>query len=55
LVGFENNKCLVLNAGTIGCFFEKPPTEGKTASPNGWYNSAAFIFCKLKKDFHPIN
>jgi enoyl-[acyl-carrier protein] reductase/trans-2-enoyl-CoA reductase (NAD+) len=28
-------------AGTIGVFFEKPPTEGKTASP-GWYNSAAF-------------
>jgi enoyl-[acyl-carrier protein] reductase / trans-2-enoyl-CoA reductase (NAD+) len=29
------------NAATIGVFFEKPPTEGKTASP-GWYNSAAF-------------
>ena len=29
------------NAGTIGVFFEKPPTEGKTATP-GWYNSAAF-------------
>ena len=29
------------NAGTIGVFFEKPPAEGKTASP-GWYNSAAF-------------
>ncbi|HOY04792.1 MAG TPA: trans-2-enoyl-CoA reductase family protein [Saprospiraceae bacterium] len=29
------------NAGTIGVFFEKPPQEGKTASP-GWYNSAAF-------------
>ncbi len=29
------------NAGTIGVFFEKPPSEGKTASP-GWYNSAAF-------------
>jgi len=28
-------------ASTIGVFFEKPPTEGKTASP-GWYNSAAF-------------
>ena len=28
-------------AGTIGVFFEKPPSEGKTASP-GWYNSAAF-------------
>ncbi|MNK33945.1 putative reductase [compost metagenome] len=28
-------------AATIGVFFEKPPTEGKTASP-GWYNSAAF-------------
>jgi enoyl-[acyl-carrier protein] reductase/trans-2-enoyl-CoA reductase (NAD+) len=28
-------------AGTIGVFFEKPPTEGKTATP-GWYNSAAF-------------
>jgi len=29
------------NASTIGVFFEKPPVEGKTASP-GWYNSAAF-------------
>ncbi len=29
------------NASTIGVFFEKPPTEGRTASP-GWYNSAAF-------------
>ena len=28
-------------AATIGVFFEKPPSEGKTASP-GWYNSAAF-------------
>ena len=28
-------------ASTIGVFFEKAPTEGKTASP-GWYNSAAF-------------
>ncbi|MBA4277303.1 enoyl-ACP reductase FabV [Flavobacterium sp.] len=28
-------------AATIGVFFEKPPLEGKTASP-GWYNSAAF-------------
>jgi len=28
-------------AATIGVFFEKPPKEGKTASP-GWYNSAAF-------------
>lgn len=29
------------DAATIGVFFEKPPTVGKTASP-GWYNSAAF-------------
>jgi len=29
------------DAATIGVFFEKPATEGKTASP-GWYNSAAF-------------
>ena len=29
------------NASTIGVFFEKPPSDGKTASP-GWYNSAAF-------------
>ena len=34
------------NASTIGVFFEKPPSEGKTASP-GWYNSAAF-----EKDAH---
>ncbi|MEP6748000.1 MAG: enoyl-ACP reductase FabV [Bacteroidota bacterium] len=30
-----------LNASTIGVYFEKPPAEGKTASP-GWYNTAAF-------------
>lgn len=29
------------DAASIGVFFEKPPVEGKTASP-GWYNSAAF-------------
>ncbi|WP_396212373.1 enoyl-ACP reductase FabV [Flavobacterium sp.] len=29
------------NAATLGVFFEKPATEGKTATP-GWYNSAAF-------------
>jgi enoyl-[acyl-carrier protein] reductase/trans-2-enoyl-CoA reductase (NAD+) len=29
------------NAATVGVFFEKPASEGKTASP-GWYNSAAF-------------
>ncbi len=29
------------DAATIGVFFEKAPTEGKTASP-GWYNTAAF-------------
>jgi enoyl-[acyl-carrier protein] reductase/trans-2-enoyl-CoA reductase (NAD+) len=29
------------NAATLGVFFEKSPSEGKTASP-GWYNSAAF-------------
>lgn len=29
------------NASTIGVFFEKEPSEGKTATP-GWYNSAAF-------------
>lgn len=28
-------------AATIGVFFEKPPAEGRPASP-GWYNSAAF-------------
>jgi enoyl-[acyl-carrier protein] reductase/trans-2-enoyl-CoA reductase (NAD+) len=30
-----------LNASTIGVYFEKPPSENKTASP-GWYNTAAF-------------
>lgn len=29
------------NAKTLGVFFEKPPTEKKTASA-GWYNTAAF-------------
>lgn len=28
-------------AATIGVYFEKPPAEGKPASP-GWYNTAAF-------------
>lgn len=28
-------------AETIGVFFERPPSEGKPATP-GWYNSAAF-------------
>ena len=36
------------DAATIGVFFEKPPTEGKTASP-GWYNSAAF-----EKEAHKV-
>lgn len=36
------------NASTIGVFFEKPPSEGKTASP-GWYNSAAF-----EKEAHKV-
>jgi enoyl-[acyl-carrier protein] reductase/trans-2-enoyl-CoA reductase (NAD+) len=30
-----------LNAATVGVYFEKPPSEKKTASP-GWYNTAAF-------------
>lgn len=30
-----------LEAATIGVFFEKPPSEGRPASP-GWYNSAFF-------------
>jgi enoyl-[acyl-carrier protein] reductase/trans-2-enoyl-CoA reductase (NAD+) len=29
------------DAATIGVYFEKEPSEGKTASP-GWYNTAAF-------------
>lgn len=29
------------NAATIGVFFEKPPSEGRTASA-GWYNTAGF-------------
>ncbi|TYB73054.1 trans-2-enoyl-CoA reductase family protein [Bizionia gelidisalsuginis] len=29
------------NASTIGVYFEKPPTDGRPASP-GYYNSAAF-------------
>ena len=29
------------DAATVGVFFEKPPTAGRTASP-GWYNSGAF-------------
>jgi enoyl-[acyl-carrier protein] reductase/trans-2-enoyl-CoA reductase (NAD+) len=29
------------DAATVGVYFEKPPSPGKTASP-GWYNTAAF-------------
>lgn len=29
------------NSSTVGVFFEKPPSEGRTAS-SGWYNTAAF-------------
>lgn len=36
------------DASTIGVFFEKPPSEGKTAS-TGWYNTAAF-----EKEAHKI-
>lgn len=36
------------DAATIGVFFEKPPTDGRTASP-GWYNSAAF-----EKEAHKV-
>lgn len=38
-------------AATIGVFFEKPPTPGKTASP-GWYNSAAFEKQALKSGLY---
>ncbi len=38
-------------AATIGVFFEKPPMEGKTASP-GWYNSAAFEKLATKEDLY---
>ena len=38
-------------AATIGVFFEKPPIEGKTASP-GWYNSAAFEKEAAKKGLY---
>lgn len=38
-------------ASTIGVFFEKPPMEGKTASP-GWYNSAAFEKEAAKKGLY---
>jgi enoyl-[acyl-carrier protein] reductase/trans-2-enoyl-CoA reductase (NAD+) len=39
------------SASTIGVFFEKPPMEGKTASP-GWYNSAAFEKEAAKKGLY---
>jgi enoyl-[acyl-carrier protein] reductase/trans-2-enoyl-CoA reductase (NAD+) len=39
------------SAATIGVFFEKPPMEGKTASP-GWYNSAAFEKEAAKKGMY---
>lgn len=41
--GFSSRVTSAFGAGaaTIGVFFEKPPQEGKTASP-GWYNSVAF-------------
>jgi len=39
------------DADTIGVFFEKEPSEGKTASP-GWYNSAAFELEAQKADLY---
>ena len=42
------------NAATIGVFFEKPPAEGKTATP-GWYNSAAFQKHALEAGLYAIS
>lgn len=41
--GLASRICAAFGAGaaTLGIFFEKEPSEGKTASA-GWYNSAAF-------------
>ncbi|UNY99415.1 trans-2-enoyl-CoA reductase family protein [Zhouia spongiae] len=39
------------NASTVGVFFEKPPSKGKTATP-GWYNSAAFQKEALKSGIY---
>ncbi len=39
------------NAATIGVFFEKPPSEGRTASA-GWYNTAAFEIEAHKKGLY---
>lgn len=39
------------NASTIGVFFEKPPSEGRTAS-SGWYNTAAFETEANKEDIY---
>jgi len=38
-------------AATIGVFFEKPPSEGRTASA-GWYNTAAFETEAHKNDLY---
>lgn len=38
------------DAKTLGIFFEKPPTEKKTASA-GWYNTAAFQKQQTKQGF----
>jgi len=38
-------------AATIGVFFEKEPSENKTASA-GWYNSAAFEEAAAKEDLY---
>ncbi len=39
------------NASTIGVFFEKPPSEGRTAT-SGWYNTAAFEKAAHKEDIY---
>jgi len=54
LAGFAKNyKCLWFRSGLpLEYFFEKPPSEGKPASP-GWYNSAAFEKEAIKQDFTP--
>jgi len=38
-------------AATIGVFLEKPPADGKTASP-GWYNTAAFSRAAVKEGLY---
>ncbi len=42
------------NAATLGIFFERPPEDGRPATP-GWYNSIAFTEAARKEGLYAAN